>query len=47
MPHDIVETGDGSIFVGDAVSKSVFKFTAQSKLIFIKTMLNQYLIFIN
>ncbi|KAM4528176.1 peptidyl-glycine alpha-amidating monooxygenase B isoform 1-T1 [Odontesthes bonariensis] len=29
MPHDIVETGDGSIFVGDAGSKSVFKFTAQ------------------
>uniref|UniRef100_A0A7N8XD52 Peptidylglycine alpha-amidating monooxygenase n=1 Tax=Mastacembelus armatus TaxID=205130 RepID=A0A7N8XD52_9TELE len=29
MPHDIVETGDGSVFVGDAVSKSVFKFTTE------------------
>ncbi|KAM9735351.1 peptidyl-glycine alpha-amidating monooxygenase B isoform 2-T2 [Menidia menidia] len=29
MPHDIVETGDGSVFVGDVGSKSVFKFTAQ------------------
>uniref|UniRef100_A0A665WWH6 Peptidylglycine alpha-amidating monooxygenase n=1 Tax=Echeneis naucrates TaxID=173247 RepID=A0A665WWH6_ECHNA len=27
MPHDIVETRDGSIFVGDADSKTVFKFT--------------------
>ncbi|XP_075935621.1 peptidylglycine alpha-amidating monooxygenase isoform X1 [Anarhichas minor] len=27
MPHDIVETRDGSVFVGDAGSKSVFKFT--------------------
>ncbi|CAK6980253.1 peptidyl-glycine alpha-amidating monooxygenase isoform X3 [Scomber scombrus] len=29
MPHDIVETSDGSIFVGDADSKSVFKFTTE------------------
>lgn len=29
MPHDIVETRDGSIFVGDAGSKSVFKFTTE------------------
>ncbi|XP_030005230.1 peptidyl-glycine alpha-amidating monooxygenase isoform X2 [Sphaeramia orbicularis] len=29
MPHDIVETRDGSVFVGDAGSKSVFKFTTE------------------
>ncbi|XP_071321361.1 peptidyl-glycine alpha-amidating monooxygenase B isoform X4 [Trachinotus anak] len=29
MPHDIVETRDGSVFVGDAGSKSVFKFTPE------------------
>ncbi|XP_078127943.1 peptidyl-glycine alpha-amidating monooxygenase B isoform X2 [Sander vitreus] len=29
MPHDIVETSDGSVFVGDADSKSVFKFTTE------------------
>ncbi|KAM9338178.1 peptidyl-glycine alpha-amidating monooxygenase B [Symphorus nematophorus] len=29
MPHDIVETKDGSVFVGDAGSKSVFKFTTE------------------
>ncbi|XP_053195400.1 peptidyl-glycine alpha-amidating monooxygenase isoform X3 [Scomber japonicus] len=29
MPHDIVETSDGSIFIGDADSKSVFKFTTE------------------
>ncbi|KAM6902478.1 peptidyl-glycine alpha-amidating monooxygenase B [Xenentodon cancila] len=29
MPHDIVETGDGSVYVGDAGSDSVFKFTAE------------------
>uniref|UniRef100_A0AAQ5ZD54 Peptidylglycine alpha-amidating monooxygenase n=1 Tax=Amphiprion ocellaris TaxID=80972 RepID=A0AAQ5ZD54_AMPOC len=29
MPHDIVETRDGSVFVGDAGSKAVFKFTTQ------------------
>uniref|UniRef100_A0A8D3AFU2 Peptidylglycine alpha-amidating monooxygenase n=1 Tax=Scophthalmus maximus TaxID=52904 RepID=A0A8D3AFU2_SCOMX len=29
MPHDIVETRDGSVFVGDAGSKSVFKFTSE------------------
>lgn len=29
MPHDIVETKDGSVFVGDAGSNSVFKFTAE------------------
>lgn len=32
MPHDIVATRDGSVFVGDAGSKSVFKFTTESKL---------------
>uniref|UniRef100_A0A3B4Z4W3 Peptidylglycine alpha-amidating monooxygenase n=1 Tax=Seriola lalandi dorsalis TaxID=1841481 RepID=A0A3B4Z4W3_SERLL len=32
MPHDIVETRDGSVFVGDAGSKSVFKFTTESKI---------------
>uniref|UniRef100_A0A3B4YKI1 Peptidylglycine alpha-amidating monooxygenase n=1 Tax=Seriola lalandi dorsalis TaxID=1841481 RepID=A0A3B4YKI1_SERLL len=31
MPHDIVETRDGSVFVGDAGSKSVFKFTTESR----------------
>lgn len=34
MPHDITETRDGSIFVGDAGSDSVFKFTTESKLFF-------------
>ncbi|XP_041666609.1 peptidyl-glycine alpha-amidating monooxygenase isoform X2 [Cheilinus undulatus] len=29
MPHDIVETRDGSVFVGDAGSKKVFKFTTE------------------
>ncbi|XP_034402827.1 peptidyl-glycine alpha-amidating monooxygenase isoform X2 [Cyclopterus lumpus] len=29
MPHDIVESSDGSVFVGDAGSKSVFKFTSE------------------
>ncbi|XP_029301108.1 peptidyl-glycine alpha-amidating monooxygenase isoform X2 [Cottoperca gobio] len=29
MPHDIVETRDGCVFVGDAGSKSVFKFTTE------------------
>ncbi|XP_040012985.1 peptidyl-glycine alpha-amidating monooxygenase isoform X2 [Xiphias gladius] len=29
MPHDIVETRDGSVFVGDAGNKSVFKFTTE------------------
>uniref|UniRef100_A0A3Q2PCU6 Peptidylglycine alpha-amidating monooxygenase n=1 Tax=Fundulus heteroclitus TaxID=8078 RepID=A0A3Q2PCU6_FUNHE len=29
MPHDIVVTKDGSVFVGDAGSKSVFKFSAE------------------
>ncbi|KAE8284730.1 Peptidyl-glycine alpha-amidating monooxygenase B [Larimichthys crocea] len=29
MPHDIVATRDGSVFVGDAGSKSVFKFTTE------------------
>uniref|UniRef100_A0A3Q3G8K6 Peptidylglycine alpha-amidating monooxygenase n=1 Tax=Labrus bergylta TaxID=56723 RepID=A0A3Q3G8K6_9LABR len=29
MPHDIVETRDGSVFVGDAGSKRVFKFTTE------------------
>lgn len=32
MPHDIVETRDGTIFVGDVGNKSVFKFTTESKL---------------
>ena len=31
MPHDITETRDGSVFVGDAGSNAVFKFTAESK----------------
>ena len=31
MPHDIVETRDGSVFVGDAGRSSVFKFTSESK----------------
>ncbi|XP_069370278.1 peptidyl-glycine alpha-amidating monooxygenase isoform X1 [Paralichthys olivaceus] len=29
MPHDIVQTRDGSVFVGDAGSNSVFKFTSE------------------
>ncbi|XP_019750127.1 peptidyl-glycine alpha-amidating monooxygenase B isoform X2 [Hippocampus comes] len=29
MPHDIAVTQNGSIFVGDATSKTVFKFTAE------------------
>ncbi|XP_034566308.1 peptidyl-glycine alpha-amidating monooxygenase A isoform X6 [Notolabrus celidotus] len=29
MPHDIVQTRDGSVFVGDAGSRRVFKFTAE------------------
>ncbi|XP_051268231.1 peptidyl-glycine alpha-amidating monooxygenase isoform X2 [Dicentrarchus labrax] len=29
MPHDIVATRDGSVFVGDAGNKSVFKFTSE------------------
>ncbi|KAI4816299.1 hypothetical protein KUCAC02_008629 [Chaenocephalus aceratus] len=29
MPHDMVERGDGCVFVGDAGSKSVFKFTTE------------------
>ncbi|XP_034457594.1 peptidyl-glycine alpha-amidating monooxygenase isoform X2 [Hippoglossus hippoglossus] len=29
MPHDIVETRDGSVFVGDAGTNSVFKFTSE------------------
>uniref|UniRef100_A0A3Q2CAI1 Peptidylglycine alpha-amidating monooxygenase n=1 Tax=Cyprinodon variegatus TaxID=28743 RepID=A0A3Q2CAI1_CYPVA len=35
MPHDIVVTKDGTVFVGDAGNKSVFKFSAESKFIFI------------
>lgn len=31
MPHDIVETSDGSVFVGDAGRNAVFKFTTGSK----------------
>uniref|UniRef100_A0A7N6FH99 Peptidylglycine alpha-amidating monooxygenase n=1 Tax=Anabas testudineus TaxID=64144 RepID=A0A7N6FH99_ANATE len=31
MPHDIVETRDGSVFVGDVGSRLVFKFTPESK----------------
>uniref|UniRef100_A0A3B5MBW2 Uncharacterized protein n=1 Tax=Xiphophorus couchianus TaxID=32473 RepID=A0A3B5MBW2_9TELE len=38
MPHDIVVTKDGSVFVGDAGSNSVFKFTAESKFILIMTL---------
>uniref|UniRef100_A0A672HGC9 Peptidylglycine alpha-amidating monooxygenase n=1 Tax=Salarias fasciatus TaxID=181472 RepID=A0A672HGC9_SALFA len=30
MPHDIVEAKDGSVFVGDADSQTVFKFTPES-----------------
>ncbi|KAK2818768.1 hypothetical protein Q5P01_024329 [Channa striata] len=29
MPHDIVETSDGSVFVADVASNSVFKFTTE------------------
>ncbi|KAG7240893.1 hypothetical protein INR49_023467 [Caranx melampygus] len=29
MPHDIVETRDGTVFVGDAGSKTVFKFSTE------------------
>ncbi|KAK2888647.1 peptidyl-glycine alpha-amidating monooxygenase B isoform X2 [Channa argus] len=29
MPHDIIESSDGSVFVGDAVSNLVFKFTTE------------------
>ncbi|XP_041815917.1 peptidyl-glycine alpha-amidating monooxygenase [Chelmon rostratus] len=29
MPHDIIETRDGTVFVGDAGTKSVFKFTTE------------------
>uniref|UniRef100_A0A672HDW6 Peptidylglycine alpha-amidating monooxygenase n=1 Tax=Salarias fasciatus TaxID=181472 RepID=A0A672HDW6_SALFA len=31
MPHDIVEAKDGSVFVGDADSQTVFKFTPESR----------------
>lgn len=31
MPHDIVQSGDGAIFVGDASNKYVYKFTTESK----------------
>uniref|UniRef100_A0A8C5B885 Peptidylglycine alpha-amidating monooxygenase n=1 Tax=Gadus morhua TaxID=8049 RepID=A0A8C5B885_GADMO len=34
MPHDIVVTPDDSVFVGDAASGSVFKFTSGSKWLF-------------
>uniref|UniRef100_A0A8D0CWK9 Peptidylglycine alpha-amidating monooxygenase n=1 Tax=Sander lucioperca TaxID=283035 RepID=A0A8D0CWK9_SANLU len=37
MPHDIVETSDGSVFVGDAGSKSVFKFTTEKMETFVQT----------
>lgn len=29
MPHDIVQSGDGAIFVGDATNKYVYKFTTE------------------
>ncbi|XP_070844391.1 peptidyl-glycine alpha-amidating monooxygenase isoform X1 [Chaetodon trifascialis] len=29
MPHDIVETGDGTVFVGDAGTQLVYKFTTE------------------
>lgn len=31
MPHDIVVTRDGSVFVGDVGSKAIYKFTTESK----------------
>ena len=31
MPHDIVVNKDGAVFVGDAASDSVIKFTSESK----------------
>lgn len=31
MPHDIVQSGDGAIFVGDTTNKYVYKFTTESK----------------
>ena len=34
MPHDIVVTPDDNVFVGDAASGSVFKFTSESKWLF-------------
>uniref|UniRef100_A0A8C5HTY1 Peptidylglycine alpha-amidating monooxygenase n=1 Tax=Gouania willdenowi TaxID=441366 RepID=A0A8C5HTY1_GOUWI len=34
MPHDIVQSQDGSVFVADVASKSVFKFIPESKLLF-------------
>uniref|UniRef100_A0A665TD40 Peptidylglycine alpha-amidating monooxygenase n=1 Tax=Echeneis naucrates TaxID=173247 RepID=A0A665TD40_ECHNA len=38
MPHDIVETRDGSIFVGDADSKTVFKFTESKLSVLVRTI---------
>ncbi|KAJ0056893.1 hypothetical protein NL108_000691, partial [Boleophthalmus pectinirostris] len=32
MPHDIVVTNDGSVFVGDVGTKAVYKFTSESKM---------------
>ncbi|XP_068609284.1 peptidyl-glycine alpha-amidating monooxygenase B [Brachionichthys hirsutus] len=29
MPHDVVASKDGNVFVGDAISKSVFKFSSE------------------
>lgn len=40
MPHDIVATKDGSVFVGDAGSQSVFKFTSESKFSVVSTAVN-------
>ena len=31
MPHDIVVTKDGRVFVGDAATDSVLKFSSDSK----------------
>lgn len=31
MPHDIIQTSDGAVFVGDAGNKLLYKFTTESK----------------
>ncbi|XP_060890201.1 peptidyl-glycine alpha-amidating monooxygenase isoform X2 [Labrus mixtus] len=41
MPHDIVETRDGSVFVGDAGSKRVFKFTTETMETIVQTRLRE------
>lgn len=37
MPHDLVGGPDGSVFVGDAGSEEVFKFSAESEFFFMFT----------